>query len=177
MKIYTDLLSRQVLGVDDYIKLTDGLDAVSMGSSSSSNSFSISSGNRNQSPPGALSERNGNYSSTSFLPSPNERHTQADLTNANSINIGMTRDQVITRMDYPPKRIVKNDIIEWHYCKTGRQFDDIFTVLFHSGEVILTKRYRVTADDNNGEFGDCLKLIKMGSYTEPKWIEDLRARN
>lgn len=89
---------------------------------------------------------------------------------------GMTKLEVETIMGSPIKSDFKQNIEEWHYCKTGIGSDEFLALFFHEGKLIEKLNYTVTIADARGATGSCEKFIKMGNYREPDRIIELRTR-
>lgn len=89
---------------------------------------------------------------------------------------GMTKVEVEAIMGAPVKSDFKQNIEEWHYCKTGMTADEFLALFFHEGKLVEKLNYTVTLADTGGAYGSCSKFIKMGNYREPDKVIELRMR-
>jgi hypothetical protein len=70
----------------------------------------------------------------------------------------------------------KQNVEEWHYCKTGMSSDEFLALFFYEGKLVEKLNYTVTIADTRGAYGSCEKFIKMGNYREPNKVIELRMR-
>jgi hypothetical protein len=89
---------------------------------------------------------------------------------------GMTKSEVEIIMGLPVKSDFKQNVEEWHYCRTGTSSDEFLALFFHEGKLVEKLNYTVTLADTRGATGSCQKFIKMGNYREPDRIIELRMR-
>lgn len=89
---------------------------------------------------------------------------------------GMTKSEVETIMGRPVKSDFKQNVEEWHYCKTGMSSDEFLALFFYEGKLVEKLNYTVTIADTRGAFGSCEKFIRMGNYREPDKVIELRLR-
>ena len=78
----------------------------------------------------------------------------------------MTTAQVTSLMGPPATKEQGGGVEEWHYCRTGQQFDEFVTAFFRQGRLVNATNYRVGAADGGRE-GDCSQFVKRGSYRQP----------
>lgn len=88
----------------------------------------------------------------------------------------MTKAEVEAIMGAPVKSDFKQNVEEWHYCKTGMSADEFLALFFYEGKLIEKLNYTVTLADTRGAYGSCSKFIKMGNYREPDKVIELRMR-
>ena len=89
---------------------------------------------------------------------------------------GMTKSEVETIMGPPVKSDFKQNVEEWHFCKTGMSSDEFLALFFFEGKLVEKLNYTVTIADTRGAFGSCEKFIRMGNYREPDKVIELRLR-
>jgi outer membrane protein assembly factor BamE (lipoprotein component of BamABCDE complex) len=89
---------------------------------------------------------------------------------------GMTKSEVETIMGPPVKSDFKQNVEEWHYCKTGMSTDEFLALFFYEGKLVEKLNYSVTIADTRGAYGSCEKFIKIGNYREPDKVIELRMR-
>ena len=92
--------------------------------------------------------------------------SRQDLSNANLISLGMTKQKVLSIMGTEPVRTSFNqDIEEWHYCKTGSGSDSFIAIIFSTRN--QDREPRVVAKEPYGGafgYGDCANFVKTGIY-------------
>lgn len=101
---------------------------------------------------------------------------QQKLSVSYKLSPGMTKSEVETIMGAPVKSDFKQNVEEWHYCKTGMSSDEFLALFFYEGKLIEKLNYTVTIADTRGATGSCEKFIKMGNYREPDRVIELRLR-
>lgn len=101
---------------------------------------------------------------------------QQNLKVSYKLSPGMTKSEVEDIMGAPTKSDFKQNVEEWHYCKTGFDSDEFLALFFHNGKLIEKLNYTVTLADTRGATGSCSKFIKMGNYREPDKVIELRLR-
>lgn len=101
--------------------------------------------------------------------------TQQNLSNSYKLSPGMTKDEVEAIMGAPIKSDFKQNVEEWHYCKTGMNSDEMLALFFFQGELIEKMNYTVTLSDARGT-GSCEKFVKMGNYKDPDVVIEIRSR-
>ncbi len=101
---------------------------------------------------------------------------QQKLTASNKLSPNMTKPEVEAIMGPPIKSDFKNNVEEWHYCKTGMSADEFLALFFYEGKLIEKLNYTVTLADTRGAYGSCSKFIKMGNYREPDKVIEIRMR-
>lgn len=101
---------------------------------------------------------------------------QQKLSISYKLSPGMTKTEVEGIMGPPTKSDFKQNIEEWHYCKTGMGSDEFLALFFHDGKLIEKLNYTVTLSDTKGATGSCSKFIKMGNYREPDKVIELRMK-
>mgnify|MGYP006148132681 CR=1 FL=1 len=102
-------------------------------------------------------------------------HVTQNLSESNKLSPGMNKQEIISVMGNPIKSDFEKNVEEWFYCKTGSGESDEFVVLFIHNDVLVTKRnYTVTSRDTKGVYGSCEKFIKMGGYSVPNEIKEIR---
>lgn len=101
---------------------------------------------------------------------------QQKLNVSNKLSPGMTKSEVETIMGLPVKSDFKQNVEEWHYCKTGASSDEFLALFFYEGKLLEKLNYTVTIADTRGAYGSCEKFIKMGNYREPDTVIELRLR-
>lgn len=89
----------------------------------------------------------------------------------------MTKAEVEAIMGAPTKSDFRQNVEEWHYCKTGMTADEFLALFFYDGKLIEKLNYTVTLADTRGASGSCSKFIKMGNYREPDKVIEIRLRN
>lgn len=102
--------------------------------------------------------------------------TQQNLSNSYKLSPGMMKDEVEAIMGIPIKSDFKQNVEEWHYCKTGQMADEMLALFFHEGILIEKLNYSVTMADTQGSYGSCEKFVKMGNYRVPDAILEIRNR-
>jgi len=108
-------------------------------------------------------------------PRPSEQYPRQDLSLANALQAGMSRDHVLATMGEPVLREFRGSIDEWHYCSTNTApvgstpVDSFVAVFFRDKELVEMSRYTVTLEDTNGATGSCDLFAKRGSYRLPAW--------
>ena len=88
----------------------------------------------------------------------------------------MTKAEVESIMGPPIKSDFYKGVDEWHYCKTGMYADEFVSLFFHEGILIAKKNYTVTIVDTEGVSGSCETFIKMGNYSEPDIVLEIRSK-
>jgi outer membrane protein assembly factor BamE (lipoprotein component of BamABCDE complex) len=101
---------------------------------------------------------------------------QQKLNASYKLTAGMSKAEVEAIMGAPVKSDFKEDVEEWHYCKTGMSADEFLALFFHQGQLIEKLNYTVTLSDTNGAFGNCSKFIKMGNYRVPDRLLEIRLK-
>lgn len=101
---------------------------------------------------------------------------QQNLSVSYKLSPGMTKAEVETIMGPPVKSDFKQNVEEWHYCKTGMNSDEFLALFFYEGKLVEKLNYTVTLADTRGATGSCSKFIKMGNYREPDRVIELRMR-
>jgi len=101
---------------------------------------------------------------------------QQNLKVSYKLSPGMTKSEVESVMGSPTKSDFKQNVEEWHYCKTGFNSDEFLALFFYEGKLIEKLNYTVTLADTRGATGSCSKFIKMGNYREPDRVIELRMR-
>lgn len=99
-----------------------------------------------------------------------------NLTISNKLTEGMSKTEVKTIMGDPIKSDFNKTLEEWHYCKTGFPNYEYVSLFFYEGKLIAKKNYSVLPDEINGLSGSCGQYIKMGNYTEPTEVTEIRIR-
>jgi len=89
---------------------------------------------------------------------------------------GMTKSEVESVMGAPVKSDFRQNVEEWHYCRTGFNSDEFLALFFYDGKLVEKLNYTVTLADTRGATGSCSKFIKMGNYREPDRVIELRMR-
>lgn len=87
----------------------------------------------------------------------------------------MTKAEVQKIMGTPAKSDFKDNVEEWHYCRTGLEADEFMALFFYDGKLVEKLNYTVTIADAKAT-GSCEKFIKMGNYREPDRIIEIRTR-
>jgi hypothetical protein len=100
----------------------------------------------------------------------------ANLRVAYKLNQGMTKSEVESIMGAPTKSDFKQNVEEWHYCRTGFGSDEFLALFFYDGKLVEKLNYTVTMADTRGVAGACSKFIKRGNYREPDTIIEIRRR-
>jgi outer membrane protein assembly factor BamE (lipoprotein component of BamABCDE complex) len=106
------------------------------------------------------------------------------LSESYKLHEGMTKSEVEAIMGVPVKSDFYKSVDEWHYCKTGYgelegsniPIDEFIALFFYEGKLVATKNYTVSLTDVDGATGSCEKFIKMGKYTEPDIVTEIRSR-
>lgn len=101
---------------------------------------------------------------------------QQKLSISHRLSPGMTKSEVESIMGTPVKSDFRQNVEEWHYCKTGMSSDEFLALFFYDGKLVEKLNYTVTLADTRGATGSCEKFIKMGNYREPDRIIELRMR-
>lgn len=101
---------------------------------------------------------------------------QQNLSISYKLSPGMTKAEVEAIMGPPTKSDFKQNVEEWHYCKTGMSSDEFLALFFYEGKLIEKLNYTVTLADTRGATGSCSKFIKMGNYREPDKVVEIRMR-
>jgi outer membrane protein assembly factor BamE (lipoprotein component of BamABCDE complex) len=101
---------------------------------------------------------------------------QQNLKVSYKLSSGMTKAEVENIMGAPAKSDFKQNVEEWHYCRTGFNSDEFLALFFYEGKLVEKLNYTVTLADTRGATGSCSKFIKMGNYREPDRIIELRMR-
>ena len=102
--------------------------------------------------------------------------TQQNLDQSFLLSPGMGKQDVLTTMGKPVKNEFDRGIEEWHYCSTGGKADEFITVYFEQGRVIAMRPYTVTLADTRGATGSCEVFVKMGNYSEPDIVGEIRIK-
>ncbi|KYG82245.1 hypothetical protein [Roseivirga echinicomitans] len=111
-----------------------------------------------------------------FLTSCASSKMQQNLSVSYKLSPAMTKVQVEEIMGPPAKSDFKQNVEEWHYCKTGYGADEFLALFFHEGKLIEKLNYTVTMADTRGVTGSCEKFIKMGNYRDPDQVLEIRMR-
>lgn len=101
---------------------------------------------------------------------------QQNLNVSYKLSPGMTKSEVESIMGAPIKSDFKQNVEEWHYCKTGMSSDQFLALFFFDGKLIEKLNYTVTIADTRGATGSCESFIKMGNYREPDKVLEIRMR-
>jgi len=101
---------------------------------------------------------------------------QQNLAVSYKLHEGMTKAEAESIMGTPVKSDFYKNVDEWHYCKTGTTADEFISLFFYEGKLIAKKNYTVTLADTRGASGSCEKFIKMGNYSEPDIVVEIRSR-
>ena len=88
----------------------------------------------------------------------------------------MTKAEVETIMGRPIKSDFRQNVEEWHYCKTGTGSDEFLALFLYEEKLVEKLNYTVTLADTKGVTGSCEKFIKMGNYREPDRVIELRLK-
>ena len=88
----------------------------------------------------------------------------------------MTSGEVESLIGIPVRTEFYGDVLEWHYCKTGFDSDQMMALFFYEGKLIEKRHYTVTLFDTGGAGGNCAKFIKMGNYRVPDSVVEIRNR-
>jgi hypothetical protein len=100
----------------------------------------------------------------------------ANLKASYKLSPNMTKEEVEKIMGQPTKSDFKDNVEEWHYCRTGLGSDEFLALFFHNGKLIEKLNYTVTMADTRGVAGACSKFIKRGNYREPDSVIEIRMR-
>jgi outer membrane protein assembly factor BamE (lipoprotein component of BamABCDE complex) len=109
-------------------------------------------------------------------------YTSQDISLGLGLSPGMSKEEVLEIMGSPAKNDFDKGVEEWHYCKTGVSYfggspsDDFVAVFFDSGKVVAMRNYNVTLRDTGGATGDCSKFIRLGNFTEPNSVREIRVK-
>ena len=99
-----------------------------------------------------------------------------DLKRSFLIERGMTKSEVLALLgDRPATSEFKDNVDEWHFCRTGMMSDSYVGVYFIDGRVTAKREYTRNSD-NGGGGGNCKNFIKSGDYREPDEIREYRVR-
>ena len=101
---------------------------------------------------------------------------QQKLSGSYKLSPGMTKAEVEAIMGRPVKSDFKQNVEEWHYCKTGMSADEFLALFFYEGKLIEKLNYTVTLSNTGGATGSCSKFIKMGNYRDPDKVIEIRMR-
>ena len=101
---------------------------------------------------------------------------QQNLSVSYKLSPGMTKPEVEAIMGPPIKSDFKQNVEEWHYCKTGIDSDEFLALFFYEGKLVEKLNYVVTIADTKGATGSCSKFIRMGNYREPDRVVEIRMR-
>lgn len=101
---------------------------------------------------------------------------QQNLSVSYRLNPGMSKADAEAIMGPPVKSDFKQNVEEWHYCKTGMNSDEFLALFFYEGKLVEKLNYTVTLADTRGITGSCSRFIKMGNYREPNNVVELRMR-
>lgn len=100
----------------------------------------------------------------------------ANLKASYKLSPQMTKSEVESIMGQPTKSDFKDNVEEWHYCRTGLGSDEFLALFFYEGKLIEKLNYTVTMADTRGVAGACSKFIKRGNYREPDRVIEIRMR-
>ena len=95
-----------------------------------------------------------------------------DLSHTGEIRAGMTPDEVMAIMGEPIISELKNNVEEWHYCRTGslQQLQkDTFVALYFLENKLIAKEYYVAIEG----YGSCENFIKTGDYKIPSNVQTI----
>lgn len=102
--------------------------------------------------------------------------SKVDLSQSFLIERGMTKGEVLELFgDRPATSEFKDNVDEWHFCRTGMLSDSYVAVYFIDGRVSAKREYTRNGD-NGGGGGNCKIFIKSGDYREPDEIREYRIR-
>ncbi|MDA3878866.1 MAG: outer membrane protein assembly factor BamE [Prolixibacteraceae bacterium] len=101
---------------------------------------------------------------------------QQNLSISYKLHEGMTKSEVESIMGLPIKTDFYKNVDEWHYCKTGMPANEFLSLFFYEELLVAKKNYSVIVDDINGNPGSCEIYIKMGNYSEPDIVVEIRSR-
>ena len=102
--------------------------------------------------------------------------SKVDLKKSFLIERGMTKGEVLTLLgDRPATSEFKDNVDEWHFCRTGMMSDSYVAVYFIDGRVSAKREYTRNGD-NGGGGGNCIIFTKSGDYREPDEIREYMIR-
>ena len=102
--------------------------------------------------------------------------SKVDLSQSFLIERGMTKGEVLELFgDRPATAEFKDNVDEWHFCRTGMMSDSYVAVYFIDGRVSAKREYTRNGG-NGGGGGNCKIFIKSGDYREPDEIREYRIR-
>ncbi len=93
---------------------------------------------------------------------------------SNNLKEGMTKQEVVQIMGNPAKSEFGNGVEEWHYCRCINKINEYVALFFYEDKLIAKTNY--TVFDTYEMASSCDQLIKMGNYTEPDIVIELRSR-
>jgi hypothetical protein len=102
--------------------------------------------------------------------------SKVDLSQSFLIERGMTKGEVLQLLgNRPATSEFKDNVDEWHFCRTGWNSDSYVAVYFIDGRVTAKREYTRNGS-NGGGGGNCKIFIKSGDYREPDEIREYRIR-
>ncbi len=99
-----------------------------------------------------------------------------DLSHTGEIREGMTPDEVLVIMGEPIISELKNNVEEWHYCRTGSMRTlqkDTFVALYFLDNKLIAKEHYITIEG----YGSCENFIKTGDYKVPPQVQEIWDEN
>lgn len=104
------------------------------------------------------------------------QRVKQNLSVSYKLSPGMNKAEVETIMGPPIKSDFRQNVEEWHYCKTGTGSDEFLALFFYEKKLVEKLNYTVTIDDTKGVTGSCDKFIKMGNFRVPDRVIELRLK-
>lgn len=105
-----------------------------------------------------------------------QKNVRQNLSFSYKLSPGMTKAEVEAILGPPIKSDFRQNVEEWHYCKTGVGSDEFLAFFFYEEKLVEKLNYTVTIADTKGVGGSCEKFIKMGNYREPDQVIELRLK-